>query len=456
VSNNQVAAINLPAPSRVGQATAVEQTRAVAEVHAAMMSARDYPRNIDRAMVEMERSCRQMGMAERAFYAFPRAGQTVNGASIHLARELARCWGNIQHGLHEMRRDDDAHQSEMQAFAWDIETNTRIAHTFIVPHKRDARGGAQVLTDMRDIYENNANNGARRVREAIFAILPPWFVERAKELCNETIAAGRQGQTLPQRIDEAIKAFAGGGVTQDQLEHKQGKLTAAWTAHDVAQLEVLFKSLRRGEVTRDEAFPTAEQPVTVPEIPTPAPVTPPQTERQEAPGDRATELEQAPLADPGQLREMNILFTDTGIAAHAGKGSTAINDTARFAWLAEHIGVTVTSTKELTHEQVAEAIELLQAAKVKAAKARVETERRIASLFDQLGADLTGEERLRDLSRLLDRTVTGPLDLTDAELAGIADLLTDCGGQVEAWGAAIDAAEAQHQADATQTQEAAK
>jgi hypothetical protein len=453
-SNHAPATINLPAPSRVGQATVVEQSRAVAEVHAAMVMAQQVPRNIDRAMAEMERSCRQMGMAERAFYAFPRAGQTVNGPSIHLARELARCWGNIQHGIAEMRRDDEGHQSEMQAFAWDVQTNTRTAHTFIVPHKRDARGGAQVLTDMRDIYENNTNNGARRVREAIFAVLPPWFVERATELCNETIAAGSQGQTLPQRIDEAIKAFAGGGVTQDQLERKQGKPTAAWTAHDVAQLEVLFKSLRRGEVTRDEAFPTAEQPVTVPEITTPAPATQPQTERQEAPGDRATEPEQAPLADPGQLREMNILFTDTGIAARTGTGSTALNDKARFDWIAEYLGVAVVSTKDLTAAQAGQAIELLKAARLDAATARGQAEKSIAAHFDRLDSRMTGDDRLRDLSRLLGRTVIGPVDITDAELADIAALLDDCGGDIEVWGRAVEAAEAQHQG--AQNEEAAK
>ncbi|MDP4501014.1 hypothetical protein [Nonomuraea turcica] len=260
---NRIATINLPAPSRVGQATAVEQSRAVAEVHAAMVMAQQVPRNIDQAIAEMERSCRQMGLAERAFYAFPRGGQTVSGPSIHMARELARCWGNIQHGLHEMRRDDEAHQSEMQAFAWDVEKNTRVASTFIVPHKRAAN---QVLTDMRDIYENNTNNGSRRVREAIFAVLPPWFVERAKDLCNQTLEAAVEKQGLPQRIQEAVKAYAGGGITQQQLEEKLGKPVAEWDAADVTQLDVLFRSLRRREVTKEEAFPSASQKVTPDEI----------------------------------------------------------------------------------------------------------------------------------------------------------------------------------------------
>ncbi|UBU09996.1 hypothetical protein [Nonomuraea gerenzanensis] len=288
MTNNSPATINLPAPARVGQATAVEQSRAVAEVHAAMVMARQYPRRVDAAVAEMERCCQQPSLAKRAFFRFSRGGETVTGPSIHLARELARCWGNVQHGLAEMSRDDQHGQSEMQAFAWDVETNSRVSSTFIVPHKRDTRSGVKALVDMRDIYENNTNNGARRVRESIFAVLPSWFVERAKDLCNATIEKG-DGAPLEKRVDEAVAAFASGGITQDQIERKLGRPVARWTAQDVAQLEVIFTSLRRGEVTKDEEFPPDR--VTSSDIPAgdakPAPVQPPAPAETEPPSTPA-------------------------------------------------------------------------------------------------------------------------------------------------------------------------
>lgn len=254
-----------PLPGRLGQATAVEQSRAVAEVQAAIVVAQQCPRNIQAALAEMRQSCAQPYLAERAFFRFPRGGQTVSGASVHLARELARCWGNIQYGLTELRRDDEYGESEMQAFAWDVEKNSRNSSTFIVPHKRDQKGGPKRLEDLRDIYENNANNGARRVREAIFAILPPWFVEEAKELCAQTLRNGG-GKPLPQRIADAIKAFEGLGVTADRIETKLGRGSGKWTEHDVAQLSITFKSIQRGEVTVEDEFPqprvTADEIVT--------------------------------------------------------------------------------------------------------------------------------------------------------------------------------------------------
>jgi hypothetical protein len=242
------------APARIGQGTAVEQSRAAAEVQAAVVVAQQCPRNIQAAVAEMRESCKQQGLAERAFFRYSRGGSTVTGPSVHLARELARVWGNVQYGLFEMRRDDDYGQSEMQAFAWDVQTNSRNSSTFIVPHRRDTKNGSKQLTDMRDIYENNANNGARRVREAIFAILPPWFVEEAKELCNQTLRDGG-GKPLAQRIADAIKVFEGLGVTADRIEARFDRESSKWTEHDVAQLLVIFKSIQRGEVTVDDEFP---------------------------------------------------------------------------------------------------------------------------------------------------------------------------------------------------------
>jgi hypothetical protein len=247
------------APGRIGQATAIEQSRAIAQVQAMVIVAQQCPRSVPAAIRSMEEACRQPELAGKAFFRFPRAGQTVSGPSVHLARELARCWGNIEHGVTEMRRDDGAAQSEMQAFAWDLETNTRSAAVFIVPHKRDTREGVRDLTDMRDIYENNANNGARRLREAIFSVLPVWFREQAMTLCDKTLEDGG-GRPLAQRIADAVTAFERYGVTPGRIAAKFGHADMGeLTAHDVGQLGVIYESLKQGTVTVDEEFP-AEQP----------------------------------------------------------------------------------------------------------------------------------------------------------------------------------------------------
>lgn len=247
------------------QATAVEQARAVAEVAAAVQVAQQNPRDLDRAWTEMEASCARPGLASRAFYAVPNRG---NGPSVHLARELARIWGNLDYGVRELRRDDVAGESEIQAFAWDQQTNVRSTRSFIVPHARMAGGSRRTLTDLGDIYLNNQNAGARAVRECVFTVLPADFVDQAKDLCAATLAAGTPEQ-LAAKIERAVAAYAQKGITLDQLEQKLGRARAKWNGHDFAQLDVLFSSLKRNEITVEEAFPRAR--VTRDEITGPQP-----------------------------------------------------------------------------------------------------------------------------------------------------------------------------------------
>lgn len=252
--------ISAPASQRanVSQATAIEQSRAVAEVQASVLVAQQNPRNKSFAIAEMREVCGMKSVAERAFFKFPRAGETVSGASIHLARELARCWGNIQFGVTELRRDDVKGESEMQAYAWDLETNARTATTFIVPHKRDTKKGVRELVDMRDIYENNANNGARRLREAIFTVLPGWFVDEAQELCRATLDSdGGSKVPLAQRIADCIAGFERLGVTRAQIEAKLERKSSEWTERDLSELGVSFRSIKSGDLSRDDEFPPA-------------------------------------------------------------------------------------------------------------------------------------------------------------------------------------------------------
>jgi len=237
------------------EATKVEQSRAVAEVKAMVIVAQQVPRNEGMCRLAMQASCAQPGLAERAFFRYSRGGTAVTGPSIHLAVDLARCWGNVKYGLKEMSRDDEAGQSEMMAYAWDLQTNSQSETTFIVPHMRDKKDGPVPLTDMRDIYENNANMGARRLREMIFRVLPPWFTEEAKDVCNKTLVS--DADVSPAEKKKAmLEAYAQLGISVARLEARVGSKVSLWTPVDMAQLKVIYGSIARREISADEEFPT--------------------------------------------------------------------------------------------------------------------------------------------------------------------------------------------------------
>lgn len=249
--NNALDQISTPRALATSQATVVEQSRAVAEVQAAVVVAQQVPRDMGRVLADMRDACGRTALAQRAFYSVPNRG---NGASVHLARELARIWGNFQHGVQELRRDDDHGESEIKAFAWDVQANAHNSRTFIVPHARMARKQREKLVDLGDIYNNNQNVGARALRECIFAVLPTWFREEAEALCRQTLEHG-EGKPLNERVDEVVKTFGSLGIKPDAIEAKLGKTRTSWTPRDVAELIVIGRSIRNGETTKDEAFP---------------------------------------------------------------------------------------------------------------------------------------------------------------------------------------------------------
>lgn len=243
-----------PEPGR-SQATQIEQTRAAAQVYAAVLVANDRPRSVARAVNQVKEECKQPGLAEKAFYRFNRGEGQINGNTIQLAKACARAWGNLDYGIVELHRNDAANESELLAFAWDLETNNRSSNSFIAKHTRTSRkGGVQVLDDQRDIYENNANLASRRMRSQIFNVIPEWFVEIAAEQCRATVTYGG-GVPLATRVATAVEKFGAIGVSEQQLVAKLGRPTASWTEWDVAELGIVFKSIDKGEVTRDEEFP---------------------------------------------------------------------------------------------------------------------------------------------------------------------------------------------------------
>ena len=250
--------------ARVGQATAVEQSRAVAEVQAAIIVAQQCPRDMNRAWAEMKAACDRLSLAERAFYAVNNRGR---GPSVHLARELARIWGNLDYGVRELHRDDERGESEVLAHAWDQQTNTRSTRSLIVPHLRmrkvDGKQTRERLFDLGDVYLNNQNIGARAVRECLFSVMPADFVTEAQDRCRATIERG-DGKPLPERIADMITAFAGIGVTVGRIETRLERKRGQWNAADVADLSVVYSSIKRNDTTADEQFPVAQ--VTADEI----------------------------------------------------------------------------------------------------------------------------------------------------------------------------------------------
>lgn len=223
---------------------AIEASRAIAEAQGKLVIAKRFPRDEVQAYAKAMEACQRPQMAEKAFYAFPRGGQTVEGPTIRFAEELARCWGNIDYGIKELSQDNG--KSEMQAYAWDLETNAQSVQNFTNPHQREQGKKMVTLTSQRDIYENNANMATRRLRARILAILPSWFVEDCIAECKKTLA-GKNDTPLVDRVKKMVIQFAKMGVTQEQIEHRLKRKIDTMNADDFTEYIGIYNAIKQGE-----------------------------------------------------------------------------------------------------------------------------------------------------------------------------------------------------------------
>ena len=223
---------------------AIEASRAIAEAQGKLVIAKRFPRDEVQAYNRVAQACQRKGIAEKAFYSYNRGGGTVSGPTIRFAEELARCWGNIDYGIKELSQDDG--KSEMQAYAWDLETNAQSVQNFTNPHIREVGGKAKILTSQRDIYEINANMGARRLRSRILAILPTDLVDMAIAECKKTLA-GNNDEPLIDRVKKMVVAFGKIGVTQEQIETRLKRKVDTMTVDDFTDYIGIYNAIKNGE-----------------------------------------------------------------------------------------------------------------------------------------------------------------------------------------------------------------
>lgn len=227
-------------------------SRQAQEVQAAMVVAKRFPRDEIDSFNRIMTSCQRKSLAERAMYEYPRGGTKVTGPSIRLAEAMAQNWGNIDFGIIELEQSNG--ESQVMAYAWDLETNTRQTKIFNVPHVRGTKKGNVPLTDPRDIYEMVANQGARRLRACILGVIPGDVIDAAVEQCKKTMTEGNE-KPLIDRIREGVKLFEEKfSVSQQMLEKYIGCKCEAFSENDMVRLNNVYRSLRDGMSKREDYF----------------------------------------------------------------------------------------------------------------------------------------------------------------------------------------------------------
>lgn len=234
-----------------------EEARAVAKVKAQFYVAKTYPRVVNERLQAIKNLCKIPEVALNSEFSFPRGRTTVRGPNIRVAELIASNWHNFEYGITEINRG--AGQSLCEAYAIDMESNSAYRMQFVVPHRRDKNdsGGGEGTVDLktdRDIYEMIANMGARRVREAIFRVIPTFVIDAAMEVCRATKIEADQKEPLKDRIVKVVGHFEKLGVTRAMLAGWLKCPIEEMIEQQYQDLKVIFNTIKYNEGRVDDYF----------------------------------------------------------------------------------------------------------------------------------------------------------------------------------------------------------
>lgn len=252
-----------PFPATVHQpqsgAVAAMSKREETEVYAMVMMAKKFPREPAVCMDRILNAFARPSLAEVSQYQYARGGTDITGPSIRAAEAIAQEWGNLDTGWKEISRGvgpNGVAFSEVMAYAVDMQSTTRKALTFIVPHWRDTKKGGYALKDERDIYELCANQAQRRLRACILAMIPGDVVEQAMNQAAVTLKTS--ADVSPEAQKKLLAAFESWGVTKEHIEARIQRRLDTITPAQMVQMKRIYASLRDDMSRPSDWFEMAE------------------------------------------------------------------------------------------------------------------------------------------------------------------------------------------------------
>lgn len=233
------------------------ESAAVVEIKSAITIAKQCPRNEYESQLAIIKSLDHPSFSLKSIYRFPRGGAEVSGPSVYFAREMARLWGNMRHGVSIITDSDD--DRIVEGWAWDVETNTKVSSQSQFK-KLIQRKGQWIRPDERDLRELTNKHGAICVRNSLLQLFPDYIVQSCIEAAKKggVNAVKKMGaSSVKQSI---VDSFNAKKITIVNLEKYIGVNEKNWNEETLANLQAVLIALDDGQLKRADIIPSVETP----------------------------------------------------------------------------------------------------------------------------------------------------------------------------------------------------
>jgi hypothetical protein len=236
---------------------------AESQVNARFIMAMKKPRNEDKALARILNSCRNLHFADSAIYKKPVGNTTIEGASIRLAEEIARNWGNLY--INSSIIYEDEARRIIRIMVLDLEANLDYDKTITIEKVVERRSGKgrEVLDERLNTYgdrvfivratedemvtKENAQI-SKAMRNGILRCIPHHIQEEAMLRCKKTIKARIDSDPAAAKND-IIRNFSALNIMPDQIEKYLGHGLAQITSDEIADLLIVYRSIKDKQTT---------------------------------------------------------------------------------------------------------------------------------------------------------------------------------------------------------------
>jgi hypothetical protein len=226
-----------------------QQDKATIDVQIA--TAKAYPRNLRRstenaiAIVTIDKDT-----ATTCTYSLPRGGKSITGPSVHLAKILAQCWGNMRIEAKVMSVDDKTLTS--QGIAFDLENNLAIK----VEVKRSIMTKSGRMNDDMIVVTGNAANSIA-LRNAVLGVIPRSIVDKVHNEAKRTIIGdiSDKSKLIAKRkqVFDGLKDMY--SLSEKEILSAIGKAAIDHvTGDDLITLIGVGQAIKDGDITVEFAF----------------------------------------------------------------------------------------------------------------------------------------------------------------------------------------------------------
>ena len=227
-----------------------EQDKAAIDVQ--ISTAKAYPRNITKATNNaLAIATVDLKTAQTCTYAVPRGGKKITGPSVHLAKILAQCWGNLR--VEAKVVAIDARQVTSEAVCFDLENNLAIK---IEANRLRCNGkSGRFSDDMITVTGNAANSIA--LRNAVLSVIPRGIVDKVYEGALKAITGDLSDETKliakRKKVIDGLKDTY--SVTEAEILSAIGKAAVQHiTPDDIVTLIGIGTAIKDGDTTVAQAF----------------------------------------------------------------------------------------------------------------------------------------------------------------------------------------------------------